>query len=150
MPSRPHLPAARRPAIAVVVATLIGAALLAALLIWGAGETLEAVGEQDGVALWDRPLLDWSIANRVSYLFDFSGPSLVVDTACSASLTAIHLACESLRRGECAAALAGGVNLILHPRQLVHLSQARMVSRGAECRAFGAGADGRPGRPTIA
>ena len=64
MPSRPHLPAARRPAIAVVVATLIGAALLAALLVWGAGETLEAVGEQDGVALWDRPLLDWSIANR--------------------------------------------------------------------------------------
>ncbi|WP_283472117.1 SDR family NAD(P)-dependent oxidoreductase [Methylosinus trichosporium] len=84
----------------------------------------------------------WSIANRISHLLDFSGPSLVVDTACSASLTAIHLACESLRRGECGAALAGGVNLILHPRQLVHLSQARMVSHGSECRAFGAGADG--------
>ncbi|MGE4043444.1 MAG: SDR family NAD(P)-dependent oxidoreductase [Acetobacteraceae bacterium] len=84
----------------------------------------------------------WSIANRVSFLFDFSGPSMVVDTACSASLTAIHLACESLRRGECGAALAGGVNLILHPRQFINLSQARMVSRGAECRAFGAGADG--------
>ncbi|MCW5698055.1 MAG: SDR family NAD(P)-dependent oxidoreductase [Bauldia sp.] len=84
----------------------------------------------------------WSIANRASYLMDFTGPSLVVDTACSASLTAIHLACESLRRGECGAALAGGVNLIIHPRQFVNLSQARMVSRGAECRAFGAGADG--------
>ena len=84
----------------------------------------------------------WSIANRVSFLLDFSGPSMVVDTACSASLTAIHLACESLRRGECGAALAGGVNLILHPRQFVHLSQARMVSHGAECRSFGAGADG--------
>jgi acyl transferase domain-containing protein/NAD(P)-dependent dehydrogenase (short-subunit alcohol dehydrogenase family)/SAM-dependent methyltransferase/acyl carrier protein len=84
----------------------------------------------------------WSIANRVSFLMDFSGPSLVIDTACSASLTAIHLACESLRRGECGAALAGGVNLILHPRQFVNLSQARMISRGAECRAFGAGADG--------
>ncbi|WGF87499.1 SDR family NAD(P)-dependent oxidoreductase [Marinivivus vitaminiproducens] len=84
----------------------------------------------------------WSIANRVSYLMDFSGLSLAVDTACSASLTAIHLACESLRRGECGAALAGGVNLILHPRQFVNLSQARMVSRGDECRAFGAGADG--------
>jgi acyl transferase domain-containing protein/SAM-dependent methyltransferase/aryl carrier-like protein len=84
----------------------------------------------------------WSIANRASFLMDFSGPSLVVDTACSASLTAIHLACESLRRGECGAALAGGVNLIIHPRQFVNLSQARMVSRGAECRAFGAGADG--------
>ena len=84
----------------------------------------------------------WSIANRVSFLLDFSGPSMVVDTACSASLTAIHLACESLRRGECGAALAGGVNLILHPRQFVNLSQARMVSHGAECRAFGTGADG--------
>ncbi len=84
----------------------------------------------------------WSIANRVSFLLDFSGPSMVVDTACSASLTAIHLACESLRRGECGAALAGGVNLILHPRQFVNLSQARMVSHGAECRAFGSGADG--------
>ena len=84
----------------------------------------------------------WSIANRASFLLDFSGPSLVVDTACSASLTAIHLACESLRRGECGAAPAGGVNLILHPRQFVNLSQAHMVSRGAECRAFGAGADG--------
>ena len=84
----------------------------------------------------------WSMANRVSFLLDFSGPSMVVDTACSASLTAIHLACESLRRGECGAALAGGVNLILHPQQFINLSQARMVSRGAECRAFGAGADG--------
>ncbi|MGE0418218.1 MAG: L-histidine N(alpha)-methyltransferase, partial [Acetobacteraceae bacterium] len=84
----------------------------------------------------------WSIANRVSFLFDFAGPSMVVDTACSASMTAIHLACESLRRGECGAALAGGVNLILHPRQFINLSQARMVSRGGECRAFGADADG--------
>ena len=84
----------------------------------------------------------WSMANRVSYHLDFAGPSMAVDTACSSSLTAIHLACESLRRGECAVALAGGVNLILHPRQLVNLSAARMLSRGAECRAFATGADG--------
>lgn len=84
----------------------------------------------------------WSIPNRISYLFDFDGPSLAVDTACSASLTAIHLACNSLRRGECAAALAGGINLITHPRQMVNLSQAGMTSEGLECRAFGADADG--------
>ncbi|SMF97500.1 Acyl transferase domain-containing protein [Methylomagnum ishizawai] len=84
----------------------------------------------------------WSIPNRVSYLFDFDGPSLAVDTACSSSLTALHLACESLRRGECGAALVGGVNLIAHPRQLVNLGQAGMIAAGAECRAFGAGADG--------
>jgi|HubBroStandDraft_1064217.scaffolds.fasta_scaffold00052_10 acyl transferase domain-containing protein/SAM-dependent methyltransferase/aryl carrier-like protein len=84
----------------------------------------------------------WSIANRLSYVCDFNGPSLAVDTACSASLTALHLACESLRRRECAAAIAGGVNLLLHPRQLVNLAQARMLSRDDRCRAFGAGADG--------
>jgi acyl transferase domain-containing protein/acyl carrier protein len=84
----------------------------------------------------------WSIANRVSYLFDFCGPSLAIDSACSSSLTAIHLACESIRRGECGAAIAGGVNLILHPRQFINLSRARMVSRGDECRVFGEGADG--------
>ncbi len=84
----------------------------------------------------------WSIANRVSYLFDFHGPSLAVDTACSSSLAAIHLACEALRRGECKVALAGGVNLILHPRQLIALSHLRMLSRGPTVKAYGAGADG--------
>ncbi len=84
----------------------------------------------------------WSIANRVSYLLDLTGPSMVVDTACSASLSALHLACEAIRRGDCRAAIVGGVNLIIHPRQLVNLSQAGMVSRGDECRVFGEGADG--------
>ncbi|MGL6094791.1 MAG: beta-ketoacyl synthase N-terminal-like domain-containing protein, partial [Fimbriiglobus sp.] len=84
----------------------------------------------------------WSIANRVSYLFDFHGPSLAVDTACSASLTAIHLACEALRRGECRVALAGGVNLILHPQHWASLSYAGMLSAGPMLRSYGAGADG--------
>ncbi|MCP4044209.1 MAG: SDR family NAD(P)-dependent oxidoreductase, partial [Gammaproteobacteria bacterium] len=53
----------------------------------------------------------WSIANRVSYTFDFHGPCMAVDTACSSSLSAIHLACESIRRGECRVAIAGGVNI---------------------------------------
>jgi len=55
--------------------------------------------------------LYWSLANRVSYFFNFQGPSMPVDTACSSSLTAIHLACESIKRGECKVAIAGGVNL---------------------------------------
>jgi polyketide synthase PksJ len=84
----------------------------------------------------------WSVANRVSYSFDFAGPSLAVDTACSASLTAIHLACQSIRTGECAAALAGGVNLILHPKHLRGLSRAGMLSHDDRLKAFGAGADG--------
>ncbi len=84
----------------------------------------------------------WSIANRVSYFFDLKGPSLAVDTACSSSLTAIHLACESLRRGECQLAIAGGVNLILHPVHFRRLSRAGMLSQDERCKSFGAGADG--------
>jgi polyketide synthase PksM len=84
----------------------------------------------------------WSIANRVSYLFDFHGPSMAVDTACSSSLTALHLAMESLRSGACDAALVGGVNLIVHPSQFVTLSAMGMLSAGDRCRAFGDGADG--------
>ncbi|QCO06153.1 polyketide synthase (plasmid) [Azospirillum argentinense] len=84
----------------------------------------------------------WSVANRVSYTLDLQGPSMAVDTACSSSLTAIHLACESLRRGECAVAVAGGVNLILHPLHYIRMSAMNMLSRGDRCHSFGAAADG--------
>jgi amino acid adenylation domain-containing protein len=84
----------------------------------------------------------WSISNRVSYTLDFNGPSLTVDSACSSSLTAIHLACESILRGECEIALAGGVNLILHPAQLDGLSRMNMLSKSGNCHSFGADADG--------
>ncbi|WP_052729380.1 SDR family NAD(P)-dependent oxidoreductase [Chromobacterium vaccinii] len=86
--------------------------------------------------------MPWSIANRVSYVFDFNGPSMPVDTACSSSLVAMHLACESLRRGECQAAVAGGVNLYLHPSKYYSLCGRGMLARGAHCRSFGAGDDG--------
>lgn len=85
---------------------------------------------------------EWSLANRVSYFFNFSGPSYPVDTACSASLSAVHLACESLRRGECSAALAGGVNLHVHPVKYINASSLGMLSPTGRCRAFGQGADG--------
>ena len=84
----------------------------------------------------------WSIANRVSYMFDFRGPSIPVDTGCASSLTALHLACESLRKRECAVAVAGGVNLYLHPSRYVWLCQMGMLSPSGRCRSFGAGADG--------
>ncbi len=64
-------------------------------------------------------------ANRLSYLFDFRGPSIAVDTACSSSLVSVHLACASLRNGEADLALAGGVNLILSPELTITFSQAR-------------------------
>ncbi len=83
-----------------------------------------------------------SIANRVSYFFDFHGPSIAVDTMCSSSLTAIHLACQSLREGECQLALAGGVNLSLHPNKYLLLSHGKFLASDGHCRSFGEGGDG--------
>lgn len=83
-----------------------------------------------------------SVANRVSYCFDLTGPSVPVDTMCSSSLMSIHLACESIRRGECSMALAGGVNLMLHPSKYAKLCQMQMLSSDGRCRSFGKGGDG--------
>ncbi|MBM7114716.1 SDR family NAD(P)-dependent oxidoreductase [Archangium primigenium] len=83
-----------------------------------------------------------SVANRVSYFFNFRGPSMALDTMCSSSLTALHLACESLRRGECEQALVGGVNLMLHPSKYVFLTEHRMLASDGRCRAFGEGGSG--------
>ncbi|MEJ1962673.1 MAG: SDR family NAD(P)-dependent oxidoreductase [Gammaproteobacteria bacterium] len=81
-------------------------------------------------------------ANRISYLFDFRGPSLAVDTACSSSLVAIHLACQSLRRGESTVALAGGVNLILTPTITINFSMGGGTSPDGRCKPFDARANG--------
>lgn len=83
-----------------------------------------------------------SIANRVSYYFDFKGPSIAIDTMCSASLTAIHLACESIRKGESDLALAGGVNVIIHPAKYIFLSEQKFGSSEGKCRAYGENGDG--------
>ncbi|HWU90308.1 MAG TPA: beta-ketoacyl synthase N-terminal-like domain-containing protein, partial [Kofleriaceae bacterium] len=102
------------------------------------------VGVYVGVmnSTYQRHVAYWSIANRVSYLFDFHGPSMAVDTACSSSLTAIHLAVEAIQQGSCEMALAGGVHLIVDPVQYTNLSAATMLSMGDRCKAFGARADG--------
>jgi acyl transferase domain-containing protein/acyl carrier protein len=83
-----------------------------------------------------------NIANRVSYFCDWQGPSLTVKTMCSSSLTALHLACQSLRLGDCAVAVAGGVNLSLHPTKYVLLGQAGFASSKGRCESFGQGGDG--------
>jgi acyl transferase domain-containing protein len=81
-------------------------------------------------------------SGRLSYLLGLHGPSLSVDTACSSSLVAIHLACQSLRNGECRQAIAGGVNVILLPDLGVALSKARMMASDGRCKTFDARADG--------
>lgn len=83
-----------------------------------------------------------SIANRVSYSMNFNGPSMAVDTMCSSSLTAIHLACQSLKSGESDYAIAGGVNLTPHPNKYALLSQGRFIATDGRCRSFGEGGTG--------
>ncbi len=81
-------------------------------------------------------------ANRLSYFYDFSGPSLAVDTACSSSLTSVHLAIQSIKDGECTMAIAGGVNLILTPDISIALSQANFLSPVGRCKVFDESANG--------
>jgi acyl transferase domain-containing protein/SAM-dependent methyltransferase/acyl carrier protein len=81
-------------------------------------------------------------AGRLSYTLGLQGPSVALDTACSSSLVAIHLACQSLRLGECRMALAGGVNLILAPELLINFSKSHMMAADGRCKTFDASADG--------
>ncbi|MFG2358306.1 beta-ketoacyl synthase N-terminal-like domain-containing protein, partial [Streptomyces sp. NPDC048521] len=82
------------------------------------------------------------LANRVSYTLGLNGPSLAVDTAQSSALVAVHLACESLRRGECDLAIAGGVNLNLTLAGTVEASRFGGLSPNGRCATFDADADG--------
>ncbi len=82
------------------------------------------------------------VANRISYFLDLHGPSVVIDTACSGSLVAIHLACQSLRQGECPIALAGGVNVILEPDSDIFFSRAGALSPDGRCKTFDSAANG--------
>jgi acyl transferase domain-containing protein/acyl carrier protein len=81
-------------------------------------------------------------AGRISYIMGLQGPSIVIDTACSSSLVAAHLACQSLRQGECRAALAGGVNLILSPETTVGFTKLKVMAPDGLCKAFDARGDG--------
>lgn len=101
------------------------------------------MGNLNGLDIFSGTGVSHSIlANRLSYFLDAHGPSMILDTACSSSLVAIHLACQSLRKGESNLALAGGVNLMLAPEVTVTLCKAQMLSPSGRCRAFDAAADG--------
>uniref|UniRef100_A0A8C3B325 Fatty acid synthase 2 n=1 Tax=Cyclopterus lumpus TaxID=8103 RepID=A0A8C3B325_CYCLU len=92
---------------------------------------------------WTGTGLAMSIAaNRVSYIFNFTGPSLSIDCACSSSLVALHLACQAIRQGDCEMAVCGGVNCIIEPRVFVALSKAKMISPEGTSKPFSNRADG--------
>ncbi|MFD9718900.1 acyltransferase domain-containing protein [Streptomyces sp. NPDC059076] len=82
------------------------------------------------------------VANRLSYVLGLRGPSVVLDSACSSSLLALHLACQSIVSGESSMAIAGGVNLLLSPETMVSLSRFGGLSPDGRCKAFDARADG--------
>ncbi|TQS00534.1 SDR family NAD(P)-dependent oxidoreductase [Paenibacillus ottowii] len=86
-----------------------------------------------------------AIANRVSYYCNFQGPSIAVDTMCSSSLTAIHMACHGLQHGECELAVAGGVNVSVHPNKYLLLGQGSFASSNGRCESFGQGDGYVPG-----
>ena len=83
-----------------------------------------------------------SVANRVSYCFDLHGPSITLDTMCSSSLTAIHLACQALENDDTDMAIAGGVNVSIHPDKYLMLSRDMFLSGRGKCESFGSEGEG--------
>lgn len=82
------------------------------------------------------------IAGKVSHHFGWTGPAMVVDTACSGSLVAIHQACSALVSGECSAALAGGAHVLTQPAWFQNLAAGQFLSPTGQCKPFDASADG--------
>lgn len=103
-------------------------------LLFGAPEHIDAYAGSGGSLS--------VVAGRLAYVLGLQGPALAVDTACSASLVAVHLACQSLRSGECDLALVAGVNLILTPDAHIAFTKARMMAPDGRCKTFDASADG--------
>lgn len=82
------------------------------------------------------------LSGKISYHFGWTGPSEVIDTACSASLVAIHHACRAIKAGDCPMALAGGVNIITGIQNYIDLGRAGFLSKSGQCKPFDESADG--------
>jgi acyl transferase domain-containing protein len=84
-------------------------------------------------------------ANRLSYILNLRGPSVLIETACSSSMVALHFACQSLQSGETNMCLVGGASLMLSPEPFITYSHARMMAADGRCKTFDASADGYVG-----
>ncbi|GIJ48808.1 hypothetical protein Val02_56940 [Virgisporangium aliadipatigenens] len=103
--------------------------------------------DRQGDACLDDPFFGYGTApsvaaGRLSYLWNLRGPNLCVDTACSSSLVAVHLAAESLQRGECDLAIVAGVSALSHPAAMVQACRAHMLAPDGHCKTFDDAADG--------
>ncbi|PJI09448.1 MULTISPECIES: hybrid non-ribosomal peptide synthetase/type I polyketide synthase [Clostridium] len=83
-----------------------------------------------------------SASGRLSYFYDFKGPAITCDTACSSSIVALNLAVDSLRNNQCDMAIVGGSNLLLSPESFIGLSKFNGLSKDGKCKAFDDSADG--------
>ncbi|EFA83876.1 putative fatty acid synthase [Heterostelium album PN500] len=82
------------------------------------------------------------ISNRLSFAFDFRGPSMTLDTACSSSLNAVYLGVQAIQTGDCEMAVVGGVNALYDPTISIAFTNFGMLSHKGKCRSFDASADG--------
>ncbi|GAA3031051.1 type I polyketide synthase [Actinokineospora globicatena] len=103
---------------------------------------LSSVADEDMDGYLAAGVLHASVSGRLSYTLGLRGPSITLDTACSASLVALHLAVQALRGGECEIALAGGVNAIHHPLSTALLSDMQALAADGRCKTFDESADG--------
>ncbi|KAK5991578.1 Highly reducing polyketide synthase gloL [Cladobotryum mycophilum] len=85
---------------------------------------------------------DFVLSNRISYEFDLRGPSMTIRTACSASMTGLHLACQALYNGDCPTAIVAGSSIIMDPDMTLDMSQQGVLSPSGSCKTFDAAADG--------
>nr|QHD56300.1 polyketide synthase [Curvularia sp. IFB-Z10] len=85
---------------------------------------------------------DWMLANRISYEFGLTGPSMTIRTACSSALTGVNEACSAIQRGVCEAAIVAGSNLILAPGMTQQMTEKGILSPEGSCKTFSADADG--------
>jgi len=108
----------------------------------GPGEYGAVLGSSALDAYFGTGLAPSVMAGRIAFVLGLEGPAMTIDTACSSSLVAVHQACQALRAGECDAALAGGVNLILGVQSMLATCGARMLSPDGRCKTFDAAADG--------